>query len=270
MQTQAFQLETRSEAELTDSHASLVRGMGLLDSQETLVVFVGMTPKLERDAKHAFRRRGVCTYWVEHLDQARMIARCASPQLIALDGSLLGPDPQGTVDELLNASAQRVIVLGHPELRRALDVATEVVDCRLPSARLLEVLSQRLGLAARRHPRVECLVPVYAATPGSDVRGLVENVSLGGVGLVTQSALRVGDELELLFPLSRKEPVQARVRVVRVSEVQLGTSRRQRVGAEFLSLSVESSRLIEEYLRMTAQSGTTDAVMPWVPKPLGR
>ena len=73
----------------------------------------------------------------------------------------------------------------------------------------------------------------------------------------------------MIFPLS-EAVVQARVRVVRVSDVQLGTCRRQRVGAEFLSLGVEATRVINDYLRMTARSDTTDTVMPWVPKPLGR
>jgi hypothetical protein len=86
---------------------------------------------------------------------------------------------------------------------------------------LLKILKEGLlkDKCRRRHFRKALQVPIHYNTKGNTLRGFVQNISLGGLFILSKGTFLVGQPVEIpFFPLSIGETVWVFGDVVRVTE----------------------------------------------------
>ena len=108
---------------------------------------------------------------------------------------------------------------------------------------LLKLLKEGLlkGKCRRQHFRKALHVPIHYNTEGSTFRDFIQNISLGGLFILSKRTFSVGQRVEIpFFPLSIGETVWVAGDVVRVTEEGIGvkfTSTNARQKAAIMSLA---------------------------------
>ena len=90
---------------------------------------------------------------------------------------------------------------------------------------LLRLLRKGLlkGKCRRQHFRKALHVPIHYNTKGNTLRGFIQNISLGGLFILSKGTFSVGQPVEIpFFPLSIGETVWVFGDVVRVTEEGIG------------------------------------------------
>ncbi len=105
----------------------------------------------------------------------------------------------------------------------------------------------------RKFVRLEINVAVkWKKIPEEALVGLdvTKNISKGGICLMVDEKLEIGDNLELEIEIPEKKVVQARVKVIRVRELKLTEEGRKEyeAGVEFFEISDEDREEIEGFI----------------------
>jgi len=166
---------------------------------------------------------------------------------LVVNGELLRGDP-AVVERLRRANAAFAAVVAGPELAKHLPPDLLVVEASLAPRRMLDAICRRASLAQRASARVDVKAPVRIAREDGPVSGTVEDVSLGGLRMVTGAPCAVGDRLEVELELpagaGRVKGCAAAVRVC-----TLGPEAREvSVAATFERLDGDSADLLRRFL----------------------
>jgi hypothetical protein len=121
---------------------------------------------------------------------------------------------------------------------------------------LLVYLGQALdgdGGGARQHPRLTHRVPVKLSTPKS-TRAALENISRGGVAVIVDEPIAVGDPLTITLSIGKMEtPLELEGTVVRVKPTGDG---RTQAGVRLVELLPEAQALLDELLEYLVANGS--------------
>ncbi len=94
----------------------------------------------------------------------------------------------------------------------------------------------------RKQKRVPFDVLIHCQSSQAIVEGRAEDVSLGGMSVKTEKTFPENEEIEVFFTIpGSSQGIQASVRVARLEPGSL-------MGLEFLNLSPESEKVIQQYL----------------------
>jgi len=100
------------------------------------------------------------------------------------------------------------------------------------------------GDERRRFPRL--LVPIFYRTPRLlSARGLARDVSLGGVRVLTDTELQLGQRLEIELFLPSGDSFSVDVKVSWLAAVPAGGEARFEAGLQFLALDPEKAALLQ-------------------------
>ncbi len=108
-----------------------------------------------------------------------------------------------------------------------------------------------MSIVRRGHPRLRTVLAVTARGPHELMRGLTENLSRGGLFVVTRHALDPGTEMDLslVFPeIGQVLDVVAVVRWVRLESA----SQPAGMGLEFTELPTGGDAVIDQFLSQSA------------------
>jgi hypothetical protein len=105
-------------------------------------------------------------------------------------------------------------------------------------------VSNQRGPAPRRFDRKDTKIPVMLKTEeGVEFKGLVCDVSLGGLGLVTKDKIEKGDRVQIYFSLKDGGNIKITGTAVFVSQI---TGSSFRTGLQFYHLFTEQENFIQE------------------------
>ena len=96
----------------------------------------------------------------------------------------------------------------------------------------------------RRNARVYCGMPARAVATTGTIRGVVRNLSCGGMFFLTPGAFRVGQTVDMLLDLPGKQPTKATGEV----RYQYKYTDGQGVGVKFVRLGADDLATIAEYV----------------------
>jgi serine/threonine-protein kinase len=110
--------------------------------------------------------------------------------------------------------------------------------------------SAQVGTTRRAHARAPYVTPLRLITEGAEpCDGRTEDISLGGVLVLLDSALDLGSQLRLRFSL----PISGKVvDVAAVSKWERDHRGRRAVGLEFVNLPAEAGEAIQRYVELMA------------------
>ena len=100
----------------------------------------------------------------------------------------------------------------------------------------------------RRNARVYCGMPARAQSPSGTIRGVVRNLSCGGMFFLTPAKFRVGQSLECQLDLPGKNATKVTGEV----RYQYNYSDGQGVGVKFVRLGADDLEHIAEYVNARA------------------
>ena len=112
---------------------------------------------------------------------------------------------------------------------------------------LLNNIANVLHIPYRRHMRLKCSVSARIKGKRSEnEQGMIKDISVSGLLLVTSRPMAVGTELDLHFMVPRQpKEINIPARVVRTEEPQGG---RSCCGVQFLEMDVEFKRQIRQFV----------------------
>lgn len=217
------------------------------------VLLAGLEQRIPKKASAFLSRAGLEVGRAPDLAHALELLRQAPCQLVVVDGELLGPSPLEALQLIRSAGSPELLVLVTPRLAQVLEGKVATVEGWAPRRRILDRISTLLDISRREHARVPCLTHVECTRPDGPVRGLLVNVSLGGLMLRASQPFAVGERLQVEFGLpKRPERVRASATVVRVSTHP--TSAELTVAGSFDHLAPEAVELLRQFIEA---GGTT-------------
>lgn len=123
---------------------------------------------------------------------------------------------------------------------------------------LIEELVNRKDHLSRKHARIAKHLPVKYGKP-SELKAILENISLGGLAMTVPSPLVLYEEIDLLIPVPNgKELLILRGRVVHQNPLREGDFTQYRVGLEFKDLSPGMECCLKELIRYLLESNKAD------------
>jgi hypothetical protein len=193
-------------------------------------------------------RQDVDRHVASRLDEAQMMALAARPSIVVVDRDL--PWAGRLVAALREDTSTRrlsIVVVARgdfdPGEIELLESGANAI-LRVPVDRDGDLRLQRLvDVPARKDARlsVSFRIDTYGAGPGPEP-GLGLNLSRSGILMDTSITLRVGQPLELEFPLEEdRPPVRLRGHVVRLAD-------RSHYGIEFTEVDADTSARLRGFL----------------------
>ncbi len=214
-----------------------------------LVLLVGMRRRLPPQTAQLLSRSEFSAYWVDDLATAELVAKQNPPHLLLVDGELFKSDPRGRLARLSAAGQTPIWVCASPALQAQLGAGVETLDAQLPGDKLLQSVAKRLEVRSRVHQRVDCLAPVQVRRLDGFISGMMENLSLGGLSLLTDAPCSVGEELKLQFELPRMPgAVRGTVKIVRATPLTTASGERVRLGAKFIDIDPQLQTSVHRFL----------------------
>ncbi len=226
------------------------------------VLLVSEEPNFFEEADHLINRRGVEAYPALDLGDAGEILIRIPMDLLILDATRGGYEPDQLFDDLseLNARVQMPSILVVPQpneeaLRAHFSSLASVFIVPFPisSKYLFDLSTRLLSVANRKYVRV--LVQVKVTGSGAEAAGQTHfafsrNVSETGMLLETEAPFAVGQTVGLNFMLpgvAGGGAIEARAEVVRVQEDPAATVRYY--GLRFSDIAPGQQSVIAEYAR---------------------
>ena len=200
-----------------------------------------------------FRRRECILEVASSGSEALGLAEKNRPDVVIYDGLVADFSPEEFVRALHSSQVTddvRVVVMLHegeekregPILRAGASAVlfqpTSEVDL---NAKVCEVL----GISLRRHLRTFVKMKVDTTVGATTHFATISNISLGGVLIETDKAIRKGEIIKLSFFLpGDDDPIQAIARIVRA----LTSGENKAYGCQFLDLSDSAKLRIHEFV----------------------
>ncbi len=221
--------------------------VGTPQRSERVVVLAGLRALLPADVSTFLHRSGVHGVHAVDLAGAVDLTKRIQPRLVAVDGNLLGDEPRAWLAAFHSLGIRAVIVVASEPLASRLPRDLPFVSIVPPGPEIPDTIAARLDLAQRAAARVPLATRVQASRPDGAVPARLENVSLGGVLLVTETPCAVGERLQLVFDLPEGQgSIRAVGRTLRV--VRRASSNEVQVAAAFERLDTDSIDALRRYL----------------------
>jgi hypothetical protein len=140
-----------------------------------------------------------------------------------------------------------VIVVASEPLASRLPRDLPFVSFVPPGPQIPDTIAARMDLAQRAAARVPLATLLQASRPDGAVPARLENVSLGGLLLITETPCAVGERLQVAFELPEGQgSIRAIARTLRV--VRRATANEVQVAAEFERLDADSIDTLRRFL----------------------
>jgi DNA-binding response OmpR family regulator len=221
--------------------------VGTPPRSDRVVVLAGLRALLPTDVSSFLHRSGVHGVHAADLAGAMDLTKRIQPRLVALDGHLLGDEARAWLAAFHSLGIRSVMVVANEPLASRLPSDLPFVSIVPPGPEIPDTIATRLDLAQRAAARVPLATVLQASRPDGAVLAHLENVSLGGVLLVTETPCAVGERLQLAFELPGGQgSVRAVARTLRV--MRRATSSEVQVAAAFERLDPDSIDTLRRYL----------------------
>lgn len=218
------------------------------------LVLIGLEDSLPADAPSFLWRAGIRVRRTSAWGEAITILEHDHPQTVATKASALGmtaPEVSEAVAKLTRSGAQAVYVVATAGEAKQISQAgcgAVVLDGSLAPHELLRALADRLSITRRRHPRVKCIATVSGKTLREAIYGVLENVSLGGMLMISPNPCGEGERFDFEFQLPESEHlIRGVAKVARVRAVS-GESLDHKVGACFEKLEEGCFDLLRAFI----------------------
>ncbi|MFN0061805.1 MAG: PilZ domain-containing protein [Myxococcaceae bacterium] len=196
------------------------------------VVMLGARPELAEGLRAFLSRDVFQVTWANTVSELSTVTR---PEVLVVDANFAPKLPLQSMQSLKRANPQMQVFL--------FDDATTVqmVPKNIERVRsigdLEALLSERLHVPRRRAERIAVFLPAHARRVDGELVGTLEDVSLGGLGMLLRSPCAVGEGMDVEFELPDGQgPIHARVSVQRAT---VAGRKRFRVGASFMAPTPE-------------------------------
>lgn len=221
--------------------------VGISPRSDRVVVLAGLGALLPAEMAAFLHRSGVQALTAPDPLGAVDLARRTQPQVVVIDGSILGDEARAVFAAFHSAGVQSVIVVADSALASRVPRDLPFVSVVAPGPEIAGNIAARLGLAQRAAARVPLATELQASRPDGALAARLENVSLGGVLMVTEAPCAVGERLQVSFELPHGQgSVRAVARTIRV--VRRATTTEVHVAAAFERLEADSMDTLRRYL----------------------
>jgi CheY-like chemotaxis protein len=205
------------------------------------VVLIGIQGALDSDEMAFLRRAEFQPLWVDSVDEIPDTEEGPPPRVWIVHYQVLGARPRAALEQLRDSVQCPIVVYG---------AQLGLLDPRFPEAptsgQLRTLLLRQLSLGERRWPRKRLTVPVDLKRVDGPIPAALEDVSLSGLSVITQSPCAVGEQLEVSFQLpAGMGTVSGRAHVRRGNATAPHV---YRVGAHFDELPPASMEALRRYL----------------------
>lgn len=213
------------------------------------LLVVGMEDRLPRQTTGFLRRTDVQVVWVPSFEAALItLTRQARSWSVVINGGELGADPGQRLGDLGRFGAEWIAVLADEELAGELGSRVQTLDAKLEPKALLDEISERLSYAPRAAARVPIQTPLKGTRVDGALVGKVENLSLGGLLMVTEAFCAVGERIRVQFELPEGAGlVSGSISAVRVTRAR-SDANEMRIAASFERIDDDSVEVLRRFL----------------------
>jgi DNA-binding response OmpR family regulator len=193
----------------------------------TWVLLVGIEAEELLRRPGFLHRQGMEIMSVSSIEAAADFLRVHSPALCVVHEGALGTEPARALDPLANAlTGKRILVVGQTKLSSLVSLALcdAVLRPDTPMEILFEELSERLGVAQRRAPRVPAQAEVKVYGGVTECQANLINLSTGGMLLKSSMPAPVGTRIALDFDLPGAPGLRCDAVIVRTQPDHQGSA----------------------------------------------
>jgi len=119
--------------------------------------------------------------------------------------------------------------------------------------KLIELFLDAEGSERRKYPRVAHRIPVKCGAP-EELQAILENISLGGIALKTENAVKAGEDVEIEIPRPQSdEPLVLPGQIIYCNPIAKPSSAPFRVGIKFKALTPDQLQEVRTVLELMLQ-----------------
>jgi DNA-binding response OmpR family regulator len=213
------------------------------------LLVIGMEDRLPRETTSFLRRTDVHAQWVPSYEAALVVlTRHPQPWSVVLNGRELGPTPEQRIGDLERLGAEWIAVLDDTRFGYDLGDRVHLLDGRLAPNPLLDRISESLSYPPRASARVPCQTELRGTRVDGALTGKVENLSLGGLLMVTEAPCAVGERIRVQFELpDGAGKVSGSISAVRVTRAR-NDSNEVAIAASFDRIDEDSVEVLRRFL----------------------